>query len=75
MNNLLRIVLGAIIADFLGINTRYLFFKIIGKEKTKEHLRGDDIKDDSLISQHVFNIIVGFLILFLIILLLMYLGV
>lgn len=60
-----------IITPFLGLYTRYMFFKLIGKKKSKAYLSGDGnpLKESE---QYVFNVIVGTPILALIILCVVY---
>lgn len=72
MEVLFEIIVVNILAHFFGVNTRYFFFKIIGKEKSREYLRGNTTNDGSgAISQYVFNIIIGIAVVFIIIISLM----
>ena len=75
MEFLLEVFFAGLIINFLGLNTRYYFFKLIGKEKEKDYLSGDKIKYDSTdsITQPVFNVIIGFAVFALISIGVMYL--
>ena len=57
-----RIFEGLIIQR-LGVNTRYLFFKLLGNKKTKKQLMGDigPNKLTNQVDQHFVNVIVGFI--------------
>lgn len=67
MNILLELVFRGIIVRFLGINTRYLFFKILGNEKSKKELSGDTKGEiEQIFNQGFINAIVGLAMLCLI---------
>jgi hypothetical protein len=68
MDFLVEVIFANLIINFLGLNTRYYFFKLIGQEKERDYLSGEKTNYDSTdkISQHVFNIIIGLIVLALI---------
>ena len=68
MDFLIEAFIGSLIINFLGLNTRYYFFKLIGQEKEKDYLSGEKTMYDSTdkISQSIFNLIVGLVVLALI---------
>ena len=58
---LVEIILKELIANVLGIYTRFYFFKLIGKPKSIKYLWGELTKKDNIRSfeQGMINIIVG----------------
>ncbi|UKB84863.1 hypothetical protein LF887_04305 [Chryseobacterium sp. MEBOG06] len=59
---LLEIIFGGLIINFLGINTRYYFFRIFNKNLKKEDFKND--KDDigAQFSQGFYNFLVGLIV-------------
>ncbi|RMZ57912.1 hypothetical protein D1632_16510 [Chryseobacterium nematophagum] len=57
--NLLEIILGGIITQFLGLNTRYYFFKIFDKNLKKEDLQNDQEDIGASFSQGFYNFFTG----------------
>ena len=63
MDLIVELFFRGLIVDFLGKNSRFLFYKIIGKPKSKEYLTADKTTDNyQMISQHISNVIVGLII-------------
>lgn len=56
-------LLSYIVADLLGLNTRYLIYKLIGKPKTRKFLKGDSKDVLSTVDQHFTNGLTGFIVL------------
>lgn len=53
----------AIIVQVIGVYSRYIFYKIIGRKKSIEHLSGADENDGiSGTSQAFFNALVGLIV-------------
>ncbi len=54
------------ISNTVGVYSRYLFYKIIGKKKSKEYLLGklENENNDNRASQVLANFIVGFFVFF-----------
>lgn len=52
-----------IIANFIGLNTRYLIFKLIGRPKSKKYLKGKPNNPLSVTDQYLANGLTGFLVL------------
>ncbi len=60
MEVLFDLIVRGFIIRFFGINTRYLFFKLIGKNIDKESLSGDKTNDNyNNLSQGLINFLVG----------------
>ncbi len=60
MEVLFDLIVRGFIIRFFGINTRYLFFKLIGKSIDKESLSGDKANDNyNNFSQGLINFVVG----------------
>jgi len=61
MSILFEIFITNIIVHFFGRNTRYYFFKLIGRPKTMKYLKGEFKKRDEYnsLSQNLLNGIVG----------------
>lgn len=62
MDFFIEIILGGLIANTLGLYTRYLFFKVIGKKKSIKHLSGKGKDDMTNVSQNMANTIVGLIV-------------
>jgi hypothetical protein len=62
MDFFIEIILGGLIANTLGLYTRYFFFKVIGKEKSIKHLSGKGKDDMANVSQNMANTIVGLIV-------------
>ncbi|NDV57673.1 hypothetical protein [Bacteroides sp. 519] len=52
-----------LIADPIGVYTRYFFFKLIRKEKNLEYLRGNSVDPSNNLSHTTINFIVGIAVL------------
>lgn len=63
MDFLIEIILGGLIANTLGLYTRYFFFKIIGKKKSIKYLSGKEKDDMTNVSQNMANTVVGLIML------------
>ena len=63
MNSMLRILFFRIIARFIGLNSRYFFFKLIGKPKSRRELSNEyvDSYNDfgDALKQDVMNALIG----------------
>ena len=66
MDIIIEIFLRGIIADFLGVYSRYYFFKIIGRPKSIKYLQGRESKDVDTISHYVINVCLGIVVFALI---------
>ncbi len=64
MDFLIELIFRGLIVNFLGVSTRYYFFKLIGKPKSIKYLSGEIIKKDStdLVQQPIFNIVIGLIV-------------
>lgn len=63
MELIVELFVRRLIVDFFGKNSRYLFYKIIGKSKSMEYLAANKTKDNyQVLSQHLSNTIVGLII-------------
>ncbi|MDQ8142919.1 hypothetical protein [Chryseobacterium sp. CFS15] len=61
--NLLEIIFGGLITQFLGLNTRYYFFKLFNKNLKK----GDFVNDEEEINglgQSLYNFFIGIIVFF-----------
>lgn len=62
-----ELILRNILANFVGLNTRYWVFKFLRIKKSKEYLSGEDNNDKTnSISQGFLNGIVGVIVIVLI---------
>ena len=63
MDLIFELLITNFIVHFLGVNTRYYYFKLIGEPKTKKYLKGEFKKVDNVnsLSQNLLNGIVGFI--------------
>ena len=61
MDFLIEIIFLGLIVNFLGLYTRFYFFKLIRKPKSIKYLSGEiNKKDDSdIVQQHAFNVFIG----------------
>ena len=61
MDLIFELFIRNLIVHFFGLYTRYYFFKLIGKPKTKKYLKGEFKKVDNVnsLSQGILNGIVG----------------
>ncbi len=60
MNVIVDMIFRQLIVRFIGVYIRYFFFKIIGKEKSLMHLRGEDMEDPAnAVMQDFFNAVIG----------------
>lgn len=62
MDILIEVFFRGLIINFLGLYTRFYFFKLIKQNKTKLYLSGEEksMNDKTgIITQHVFNVVVG----------------
>lgn len=62
MEILLEIIIARFIIRFLGLRTRYLFFKIIGRNKSMENLRGKKKDFYNSVYNDIWNAIIGFIV-------------
>lgn len=62
MEVLFEIIVARFIIRFLGVRTRYVFFKIIGSEKSIKQLRGDDNGYGKFALNDLSNLLVGFIV-------------
>ena len=63
MDLIFELFVRRLIVNFFGKNTRFLFYKILGKPKSMEYLTADETTDNyQVISQHLSNAIVGLII-------------
>jgi len=51
-----------LLADPIGVYTRYFFFKIIGKKKNIEYLRGNSKDPSDNFGQAFVNTLIGFIV-------------
>lgn len=68
MMEILEFFLGGFIANVLGLYTRYLFFRLIGKRKSIKYLSGEFKDQISNISNNFLNTTVGLIVLLLLLL-------
>ena len=65
MMEILEIFLGGFIANVLGLYTRYLFFRLIGKRKSIKYLSGESKDQISNTSNNFLNTTVGLIVFLL----------
>ncbi|SDI80970.1 hypothetical protein SAMN05421542_1874 [Chryseobacterium jejuense] len=61
---LLEIIFGSIITQFLGLNTRYYFFKIFNKNLKKEDFENNQEDIGASFSQGFYNFFIGLIVFF-----------
>ncbi|RXM38166.1 hypothetical protein BOQ62_19110 [Chryseobacterium sp. CH21] len=66
MMTLLEIIFGGLIINFLGINTRYYFFKIFNKNLKKDDFKNKEDDVGEQFSQGFYNFFIGLIIFSLI---------
>ena len=71
--NLLEIIFGGIITQFLGLNTRYYFFKIFNKSLKKEDFQNDQEDIGASFSQGFYNFFIGLIVFILLSFIIVYL--
>jgi len=61
MDFISEFLIGGLIINFLGLYSRYYFFKLIGKPKDKKYLSGEKKIYDSTdkVQQLIYNFIIG----------------
>lgn len=62
MEALFDVIIGGLIINFLGVNTRYYFFKIFNKNLKKEDFKNDQKDIGASFSQGFYNFFVGLII-------------
>ncbi len=63
MEAIFQILIESILVNFLGLNTRYYFFKLIGMKKSKKDLSLKPQKrSNNFISQYMLNFAVGLIV-------------
>ncbi len=62
MDFILEIFLRGLIANTLGIYSRYLFFLLIGRKKTIKYLSGKTKDERNNIGQNFLNAVVGLVV-------------
>ncbi len=62
MEALIEIIFGGIISQFLGLNTRYYFFKIFNKNIKKDDFRGSSSDELKGLGQNFYNVFVGLIV-------------
>lgn len=60
MEILFEIIIARFIIRFLGVRTRYLFFKIIGHKKSLEDIEGEKKEFQDFVYNDICNVIIGF---------------
>jgi len=75
MQSIFQIIVGRFIGRFIGLNIRYLFFKLFGKKVSYEELRTPIINrnndyDAKGLQQDIYNALVGALVILITILIL-----
>lgn len=55
-------IFGGFISNILGVYTRYIFFKLIGKEKTIEYLRGSSEDEANNVNHSFINTFIGLIV-------------
>jgi len=74
MNIIIEIIFRGLIINCFGLYTRFYFFKLTGTPKSKKYLSGDNKSDMfNNVSQHVLNIIIGFIVFAIVSYLIVYL--
>ncbi|KXH80468.1 hypothetical protein [Chryseobacterium kwangjuense] len=63
--NLLEAIFGGILIRFLGLNTRYYFFKIFDESVKKEDFESDKEDIGASFYQGFFNFFIGLIVFFL----------
>lgn len=56
---LLEAILGGLIINFLGVNTRYYFFKVFNKDLKKEDFKSNSEDIGASFSQGFYNYFIG----------------
>ena len=59
---LFDILIGSLYFGTIGLYSRYLFYKIIGKKKSLAYLRGQNMNELKADAQRIYNLIVGIVI-------------
>ena len=62
MDFIIEIIFRVFIVRIVGLSSRYIFFRLIGKEKDIDELSGEKSKDGGL-SQDFFNAIIGVMVI------------
>ncbi|SHF03983.1 hypothetical protein SAMN03080594_102411 [Arenibacter palladensis] len=63
MDLIVELFIRRLIVDLLGKNSRFIFYKIIGKPKSMKYLAADRTTDNyQMISQHMSNVLVGMIV-------------
>ncbi len=61
----LQIIIGQFLINFLGVNTRFYFFKIFNKDLKKKEFTKEKENDPGGIMQGIYNVFIGFAVLIL----------
>lgn len=69
---ILQIVFGNFLINFLGLNTRFYFFKIFDSNLRKEDFTKENEKDPGGIMQGIYNVSVGLVVFIILAVLIAY---
>lgn len=72
MEVLFELIFGRLITQYLGLNTRYYFFKMFNSNLEKENLTGDKNDNQKNLGQSFYNSFVGLIMFCLIAFLVVY---
>lgn len=64
MEIILEILIGNIVVNYIGLRTRYLFWKLFGRDYTLQNLSGNKKRIEQSFTQNLLNGIVGLIISF-----------
>lgn len=62
---LLQVIFGQFLIKFLGVNTRFYFYKFFNKDVKKEDFTKEKEKDPGGIMQGIYNVGIGFAVFIL----------
>ena len=62
----LQIIIGNFLFNFLGVNTRFYFFKIFNRNLNRDDFVKENEKDSGGIMQGIYNVFIGFAVFILV---------
>jgi hypothetical protein len=71
--SIIEFIIQIIFIEIVGVYSRYVFFRFIGKKRTIDYLLGKNLIEEESDKQNLYNALVGIIVGFFIIILFFYL--
>lgn len=74
MEFLIRVIFGRLIARFIGVYIRYVYYAIIGKKRSISSLSGENINEGEINNEMFLNGVAGIAFIFIVVAVFAYLA-